>query len=100
MDYTAFLTPTIGAGGVVLLAVILLLRGDLVPRRQVDTLLAVKDAQIAFLEKTNTDLSASLGKRDDQLAEMMVTARTTRRVVEALPEAVGLNSGGDGHAPT
>jgi hypothetical protein len=100
LDYTAFLTPTLGVGGIVLLAVVMLLRGDLVSRRQVDTLLAVKDAQIAFLEKTNGDLSAALGKRDDQLAEMMVTARTTRRVVESLPEAVGLGAGGDGHVPT
>lgn len=98
MDYTAFLTPTLGVGGIVLLSVVMMLRGDLVSRRQVDALLSVKDQQIAFLEKTNEEQAASLRERDKQLAEMMLTSRTTRSVLAALPEAAGLNEGGS-HAP-
>lgn len=97
MDYTAFLTPTLGAGGIVVIAVVMLLRGDLVPRRQVDALLKTKDDQIVFLNSANESLNGALAKRDTQLAEMMVTARTARRVVEALPDAAGLNPRGEGH---
>lgn len=97
MDYTAFLTPTLGAGGIVIIAVVMLLRGDLVPRRQVDALLKTKDDQIVFLNSANESLTGALAKRDTQLAEMMVTARTARRVVEALPDAAGLNPRGEGH---
>lgn len=99
VDYTSFLTPTLGIGGLVLLAVVLMLRGDLVPRKQVDALLQVKDMHIAWLEKANADLSASLEKRDSQIADMMVTARTTRHVIAALPEAAGINHEGVHHAP-
>lgn len=98
MDYTAFLTPTLGVGGVVILAVVMLLRGDLVSRRQVDALLSVKDQQISFLEKTNEEQARSLRERDHQLAEMMLTSRTTRRVLAALPEAAGLEGGTDAPA--
>lgn len=99
MDYTTFLTPTLGVGGIVVLAVVMLLRGDLVSRRQVDALVTVKDQQIAFLEKANGDLSAALRERDMQLAEMMLTSRTTRHIIAALPEAAGLNHEGGMHAP-
>ncbi len=98
MDYTAFLTPSLGIGGIVLFAVIMILRGDLISRKQSDMLLSVKDTQIAFLEKANEDLRAALAARDSQMAEMMVTARTTRRVLDALPEATGLSEGGP-HVP-
>lgn len=100
MDYTAFLTPTLGVGGIVLLAVVMMLRGDLVSRRQVDALLSVKDQQIIFLEKANGDLSAALRERDRQLAEMMVTSKTTRTILAAaLPEVAGPNHEGGVHAP-
>lgn len=100
MDYTTFLTPSLGIGGVVVLAVIMLLRGDIVPRKQVDTLLSVKDQQITFLEKANGDLNTALGERDRQLTEMMVTSRTTRTIIAAaLPEVAGSNHEGGAHAP-
>lgn len=98
MNWESFLTPGLGVGGLVLLAVLMLMRGDLVTRKQVETLLQVKDQQIAYLERANTDLSSALRKRDDQLTEMMLTSRTTRRVLAALPEATGLNQGG-AHVP-
>lgn len=88
MDWTTFVTPTLGVGGLVLLAVILMLRGDLVPRKQVDALVQVKDQQISYLEKANGDLTVALRTRDEQLTEMMLTSRTTRRVLAAFPEAV------------
>ena len=91
MDYTAFLTPSLGIGGIVLFAVVMLLRGDLISRKQSDMLLSVKDQQISFLERTNEDLRTALAARDTQVAEMMLTARTTRRVLNALPEATGLS---------
>ena len=98
MDWTAFVTPTLGVGGLVLLAVLLMLRGDLVPRKQVDTLLQVKDQQISFLEKANGDLTVALRARDAQLAEMMLTSRTTRRVLDVLPEVASRREG-ETHVP-
>ena len=87
MDWSQFLTPTLGVGGLLALAVLMLLRGDLVTRKQADTMLQVKDAQIEFLTRANADLRVALRERDTQVSEMMVTARTTRAVLRALPEA-------------
>ncbi len=100
MDYTALITPSLGIGGILVLVVLMVLRGDLVPRKQVDSLLVAKDEAIDFYKSAHTDASAALAERDRQLAEMMLTARTTRRVLESLPEAAGDDHGGDPHAPT
>lgn len=100
MDWTTFITPTIGVGGLVVMTVVMTLRGDLVSRRQVDALLSVKDQQIAFLEKANGDLSVALRERDRQLAEMMLTSHTTRTILAAaLPEVTGPDHEGGARVP-
>lgn len=100
MDYTSFLTPTLGVGGIVVIAVVMLLRGDLVPRKQVDSLMATKDEQIAFYKSAHSDARQALAERDLQLTEMMLTARTTRRVLEALPDVDGTDHGGPHEVPS
>lgn len=96
MDYQAFLTPTLGIGGIIVLVIVMILRGDLVPRRQADAVNAVKDEQIA-LYKGLYEGAMTLGQeRDRQIASLMETARTTRRVLEAIPEAAR-SAGGDDH---
>lgn len=98
MDYSHFLTPALGVGGLVLLAVLMLLRGDIVPRKQVDALLLVKDEQIAFYKQAYEDIRIAQQGRDRQIAALMETARTTRQIIAALPEAAGLHEGGS-HVP-
>lgn len=95
MDYTAFLTPTLGAGGIVILVVVMILRGDLVPRRQADAVAAVKDEQIALYRGLYEGAMEVGRERDRQIASLMETARTTRRVLEAIPEAAGVTEGDD-----
>lgn len=95
MDYTAFLTPTLGVGGIVLLVVVMILRGDLVPRRQADAVAAVKDEQIALYKGLYEGAMEVGRERDRQIASLMETARTTRRVLEAIPEAAGVAEGDD-----
>ena len=98
MDYSHFLTPTLGIGGIVLLAVLMLLRGDIVPRKQVDAMMDAKNEQIDFYKRAYDDLLSAQQGRDQQIAALMETARTTRQVIAALPEAAGLTEGGS-HVP-
>lgn len=98
MDYSHFLTPALGIGGIVLLAVLMLLRGDIVPRKQVDAMMAVKDEQIRFYRRAYEDILTAQQGRDQQIAALMETAKTTRQVIAALPEAAGLTERGR-HVP-
>jgi hypothetical protein len=98
MDYSHFLTPALGIGGLVVLAVLMLLRGDIVPRKQVDTLLAVKDEQIAFYKGAYEDLLTARRTQERQITALMETAQTTRHVLAALPEVVR-HTEGSGNAP-
>lgn len=93
MDYNSFLTPTLGAGSIVVLAVVMLLRGDIVPRKQVDTVLAAKDEQITLYRGLYEGSMALHRHKDEQISALMLTAQTTRRVLEAIPEAAGLPEG-------
>jgi hypothetical protein len=99
MDYTQLLTPTLGVGGLLVLAVLMLLRGDIVPRKQVDAELRQKDEAITLYKEALERSEAQHVKKDALLTGLMDTARTTRNVLAALPEAAGLNQGGS-HAPT
>ena len=99
MDYTHILTPSLGIGGILLTAVIMILRGDIVPRKQVDAELKQKDLAIAFYSEALARSERQHREKDALIAGLMETTRTTRNVLNALPEAAGLNQGGS-HAPT
>lgn len=99
MDYAHFLTPSLGIGGIVLLAVLMLLRGDIVPRRQVDAELKQKDEAITLWKDAYERSEKQHREKDVLIAGLMETARTTRNVLAALPEAAGLKQGGS-HVPT
>lgn len=94
MDYTHFLTPTLGVGGIVLLAVLMLLRGDIVPRRQVDAELKQKDDAIGLWKDAYERSERQHVEKDRLIAGLMETAQTTRSVLHALPEAARLSEGG------
>lgn len=93
MDYTTFLTPSLGIGGIVLLAVIMLMRGDLVSRKQVDALLVAKNEQIELYKTAYDKSEKAHGEKDKLLAALMDTARTTRSVLDAVSQAAGQNEG-------
>lgn len=91
---TAFLTPTLGAGGVVLLVVLMVLRGLLVPRSTVDLVVQDKDRQIEVWRTLAEGRQEMIGLQQTQLDLLMGTARTTERVLDAVSEAARSNRGG------
>jgi hypothetical protein len=95
---TAFLTPTLGAGGVVLLVVLMVLRGLLVPRSTVDLVVQDKDKQIDVWRTLAEGRQEMIDLQQSQLDLLMGTARTTERVLDAVSEAARLNRGGGGRA--
>jgi hypothetical protein len=99
MDYTAFLTPTIGATGILALVVVMILRGSLVPRRQVDAELKQKDDAIVLWKDAYERSEQQNQQKDRLITGLLETAQTTRSVLQALPEAVRLNEGGPHVSP-
>lgn len=97
MDYTQFLTPTLGAAGLVVLAVLMLFRGDIVPRRRVDAELKQKDELITLWKDAYQKSEEQHAKKDALISGLLETARTTRNVLTALPEAAALEGGS--HVP-
>jgi hypothetical protein len=98
MDYTAFLTPTIGATGILALVVIMVLRGALVPKRYLDELREDKNNQIATWQETCTKLRQTIDTKDQHISALLEASKTTTRVIEALPRATSANERGDHHA--
>jgi hypothetical protein len=97
---THFLTPTLGVGGLLVLAVLMLLRGDIIPRKQVDAELRQKNDAIALWKDAYERSEAQHVKKDALIAGLMETAQATRSVLHALPEAAGLNEGSTRVPPT
>lgn len=99
MDYTRFLTPALGVGSLVVMFVIMLLRGDVVPRKQVDAVIRQKDEAVNLYREAYERSEAQHAQKDALIAGLLDTAKTTRNVLNALPEAAAMNSQGGGHAP-
>jgi hypothetical protein len=95
---TSFLTPTLGAGGVVLLVVLMVLRGLLVPRSTVDLVVQDKDRQIDVWRALAEGRLEMIELQQSQLDLLMGTARTTERVLDAVSEAARINREGGGRA--
>ena len=91
MDWTAYLTPSIGATGLLAGFVIAILTGRLLPKAGVDERLADKDRQI---ETWRTAYEKALEVQDVQrghLNALIEANATTTHVIQALPRAAGLN---------
>jgi ParB-like chromosome segregation protein Spo0J len=98
-EFTSSLPPAIGAGGIVLVVVLMVLRGLLVPRSTVDMLSAAKDQQAETWRALAEGRQAMIDEQQKQIDMLLDAAQTTRRVLEALPEAARLNrEGGGGRA--
>lgn len=94
MDYTHFLTPALGVGSLVVLFVLMLMRGDIVPRKQVDAEMKQKDEAIELWRTLYERSEGQHVKKDALIAALMDTTQTTRNVLTAMHEAAGLGQGG------
>lgn len=98
MDWTAVLTPSLGATGLLAVVVILVLTGRLVPKSTVDELRTDKDKQIEIWKTAyETSMSAQEIQRG-HITALLEANRTTTHVIQAIPQAVHLNNEGGGHA--
>jgi len=93
MDYTAFLTPSIGAVGLLALVVLMIFRGSLIPKSTIDARIADKDAQIEMWRAAYEKSQEALDLKDQQIDALLEAARTTTNVVAAVSEAASRNSG-------
>lgn len=89
MDWTAVLTPSLGATGLLAAVVIMVLTGRLLPRSGVEERLADKDRQI---ETWRTAYERALEVQDEQrvhIRALLDATQTTTQVIRALPRASG-----------
>lgn len=93
MDYTAFLTPTLGATGLLALVVLMILRGSLVTRRVLDDMRADKDKQIDTWKAAHETALAVQEVQRQQITALLEATRTTTQVIQAIPRAAGLSEG-------
>jgi hypothetical protein len=97
-NFSAFLTPTLGAGGIVLLVVLMVLRGLLVPRSTVDMIREDKQQQVELWKTLAEGRQQLIDVQQSQLDMLMGTAQTTERVLDAVSEAARISQGGGGRA--
>lgn len=96
MDWTAVLTPSIGSAGLLAVVVIMVLTGRLVPRSVVEDLRADKDAQIETWKTAYERAVSAQDVQRDHIRTLLEASRTTTHVIQALPQAAGLDGQG-GH---
>lgn len=91
MDWTAVLTPSLGATGLLALVVVLILRGALVPRSTFDIMREDKDKQIEIW-RTAYETGVSIQDiQREQISALLEANRTTTHVIQSLPRAASLN---------
>lgn len=96
MNWTSFLTPAIGATGLLTLGVLLIFFGKLVPSTTVDRVTASKDQEIALWKAAYERSEAAHVLKDRQITALMDAGRTTTNVLEAMHRAA-LTPGRSGH---
>lgn len=85
MDWTAVLTPSLGATGLLAGVVILILTGRLVPKSTVDELRSDKDRQIEIWRTAyDTSMSAQEVQRE-HISALLKATETTTHVIQSLP---------------
>lgn len=82
MDITTLPIAPIGATGILAIAIIMLLRGALIPRSVHEDRMADKDQTIAYLKAANEQLT-----RQNQA--LMTVGHTAERVLLSIHEAAG-----------
>jgi len=95
MDWTTYLTPSLGATGLLAAVVIMVLTGRLQPKSSVDERLADKDKQIdTWHTAYERELEAQAELRT-QLTAMVSANETATKVLRAIPQAVDRAEGRD-----
>jgi hypothetical protein len=97
-ELTGLITPTLGAGGILVLVVLMVLRGLLVPRSTLDMVREEKDKQIATWQLIAEKAQELNAVQAAQIDALMSTTQTTRSVLEAVGEAARLNRAEGGGA--
>lgn len=88
MDFTKLLSPDIGAIGILVMVVMLILWGILLPKATVRSLLASKDEQIALYKDAYEKSMETIGIKDRQIGQLIEMGETTRHVIESIPKAI------------
>lgn len=93
-EVLGFAPTDLGAAALVTVIIVLILKGQLVPRRQVDDLLADKDRQIAALaserdtwRQAHAISEEARRESQDQAGELLELSRTAGYFFAALPHA-------------
>lgn len=97
MNFERFFSPDVGAVGILVLVVLLILWGMLLPRSTVRALLAAKDEQITLYRDAYEKSAKTVEIQNRQIGQLMEMARTTTHVIEAIPAALPRGRE-DGHA--
>lgn len=98
MDWTAILTPSLGAAGLLSAVVIMILTGRLLPKSSVEERLADKDRQIETWHRAYERALEVQDLQRSHITELLEATRTTTHVIQALPTAAGLNHERTGRA--
>lgn len=85
MDYTAMLTPSLGAGGLLAVVIFMILTGRLVPRSHLDDMRTDKDKQIDMWRTAYETAMEGQTVQRDHITALMDANQTTTRVIQALP---------------
>lgn len=98
MDWTRYVTAGLGVSGLLALAVVLILRGSLVPRSTLEMVRTDRDREVETYKAVISARDDTIKAQQEQIAMLLEGSRTTQRVIEALPEAARLSREGGGHA--
>lgn len=90
MDWTAVLTPSLGATGLLAAVVVLILTGRLVPRSVLEDLRKDKDDQILTWRTAYERAMDGQDVQREHVSRLLDASRTTTQVIQALPQAVHL----------
>lgn len=94
MDWGSLPLQSMGAGTIVVLVVLMVLRGALVPRATLEDVRADRDARLSekqreidALRSTVEMLGATCDAQSRQVSELLEVGRTAQRVLLSLPGA-------------
>jgi hypothetical protein len=91
VDYTALITPSLGATGLLALVVLMILTGRLIPRRNLDELRRDKDSQINTWRQAYEQGLKTQDVQRRQITALLESAKTTANVLQALPKAAAIS---------
>lgn len=91
MDWVHYLTPSLGATGLLAAVVIMILLGRLLPKSAVEERIADKDRQIETWRTAYERSQEVQDRQREHISALLEATRTTTRVIQALPSAAGLN---------